>query len=609
MRPRGGTMRNLKLLNPLAALCAAVLLAACGSGQLSTQGNGGGAVDDDADPGATPPASLTLLASSPQLASDASAVTAGVTLTAIVKDANNNVLPGITVVFSTSDSGEIVVTNPAQTDETGRVTAVLTTGGDPQNRSITVRATAQDLTRTVTIVVVGSSISISGPINTQFGVSTPYSVLLTDAGGNGISGQAIELETNPENTLAVNTNVTDASGKVDFTLTPSVANSFVRASALGLTETLNVAVSTDQFEILTPAANQEISIGTAETVTVRWLQSGSPVPNGTQVNFVATRGTLSAPNAQTVNGQASVQLSSSQSGFSTLVASSDALTRPSIQKTVEFVATTPGNLTLQVNPSTVSASQSADITAVVRDNSNNLVKNANVNFTLQDQTGGTLSSPTAVTNSQGVARTTYTASSQSSGTDSVQVSATVANTAISDTANLTVGGRATRIAFGTGASLLVKDESTYQMPFTVLVSDSAGNPVSDADFRLTVFPVRFYKGNRNNRTACDNEDINSNDILDPGEDTNSNGALEPGRVSSVPATVELNPDDGSGQFLMTYPKEFGQFIDVRITATVVVAGTETTVSRIIALTVTETDAPSLPFDSPFGTVLDCSSAA
>jgi hypothetical protein len=106
-----------------------------GGGSPFTQGSSGGTGTTG---GTTTASSVTLLASSPQLNSDASTSTNGVTLTAIVRASNNSVLQGQTVSFSAS-SGAIQVTQ-AQTDASGAATAILTTGGNPENRTIPVPA-------------------------------------------------------------------------------------------------------------------------------------------------------------------------------------------------------------------------------------------------------------------------------------------------------------------------------------------------------------------------------------------------------------------------------------------------------------------------------------
>jgi len=546
------------------------------------------------------PASLTLLASSPQLSSDAEAVTAGVDLTAIVKDANNNVIPNVGISFTTQDSAEIIAANPVKTDANGRAGAKVTTGGDPQNRVINVAASAGNLTRSVAIEVVGTQLDITGIDSTQINVKTPYTITLLDAAGEGIPGKAVTVSTNAGNTLSGSSFVTNSAGQATVELTATVANSRLTATALGLTAVKDIKVSTDEFVFLSPASDSEINIGNSPTLTVRWRQSNTPVPDGTRVDFTATRGTLSAASGTTTNGIATVSISSNQSGFTQVMATSTQLSKPTASLALEFVAVTPSRITVQGIPANLSVNQSAEITATVFDASDNLVKNAVVDYSLVDITGGTLSSSTAVTNSQGIARVIYTASSAASSADGVKITGRVRGTSIEATTLLTVGSRAVSIKFGAGAELVNKDLATYQDPWTVIVDDASGNPVADAEFTLAIQSVLYYKGERGALTAgCLNEDVNLNDNLDTGEDINTNTILDPGRPASVPRTVTLDKD-GAGQFFVTYPKDYGEFVRVRIIGTIRVGGTESRQTRDYDLRVTRDDRPKLQSRSPYG---------
>lgn len=597
----------------LFAVVAALGLSACGGGSLSGDGDG--------DPDAQVPTQLALLASSLQLPSNADSPTNGVILTAVVKDADNVVVPGVAVSFSTADSAELTVASAAQTDASGRVQATLSTGGDPENRSITVRArvstgTGSTLTRSLVINVVGTRLTISGPTATQINTPTDYTAVLLDAADVGIPGVTVNVDTQTGNTITPGAGgfVTNAAGIVSFTLSATRANTSLNASALGLTTSQNVAVSTDDFSFTAPNDGQEVNIGTVRTITTRWFRGNAPVPNGTVVNFTVTRGTLSAASATTTNGLASVTITSTESGPSLISASGTLAGTPVVTgRSIEFVAVTPDKLDLQASPANIGVSQSSELTAVVRDPTNNLVKNTTVDFSLSDLSAGSLSASSAVTNGQGVAKVTYTASSQASATRGVTVTARVrSNSAISNTARITVGARAVDITIGTGSEILSLNEATYQLPFTVIVADSSGNPVSDASFTLSYEPTRFFKGSIDPETgeityaaSCNNEDVNRNDILDVSEDLDADGELEPGRVATVPTTVDLDPDSGSGRFLLTYPKDRGLWVEVRIIGTATVAGSSATETRTLILPIADGDEDNLPAESPYGVSADC----
>jgi hypothetical protein len=581
-------------------------LGACGGGSVL----GAGADPADPGPGTGPDpgpvaASLALLASPPQLLSSASNPANGVELIAIAKDANNNVLPGVTVTFS-ADSGELIVSN-GTTDANGRAHAILTTGGDPENRNITVTASGGGVSAgNLVVPVIGTTLSISGPDNTQLGTATSYTATLKDASGNGIFGKTVALSTEPGNTLSATSLTTNSGGQVTVTLTPTEAASTLTAEVLGLTAVKNITVSTDQFIFLAPDADEELDINVAHPVTVSWLQGGVPVADGTVINFAATRGALSAPSATTVGGEATVDLESPISGFTFVTASSNALTKPTATRRAEFVAVTPTQISLQASPAVIPINGSSDLVTIVRDANNNLVKNEEVQFSAVDPSGGVISIPTAITDSQGVATSRFDAGSQPSPSEGVVVTAKLtSDPTIEDTALITVGQIAAGIKIGTGSQIGIKDESTYQWPFTALVTDSAGQPVQNANLSLSIKATHYLKGVFGGITAvCPNEDVDFNDIYTVAKDVNNNGVLDPGRPASITPSVTLDAD-GAGQFHVTYPKDQGLFVEVEITGVVTVSGTETTARRTLVLAIAEGDEDNLPGVSPYGIVGDC----
>lgn len=101
---------------------------------------------------------VTLQTDMPQIPSNNSKAA---TITALVRDASNNFVSGVTVIFS-SDSGGLAVTS-GKTDASGAAVAVLSTPNDPSNRNITVTATVGTTKATIVIPVVGTSLNLTGP--------------------------------------------------------------------------------------------------------------------------------------------------------------------------------------------------------------------------------------------------------------------------------------------------------------------------------------------------------------------------------------------------------------------------------------------------------------
>ena len=597
-------------------IASAMALAGCGDDTVV----GGGSGTPVVPPGTQVPATVTLLASSPQLSSNASQLANGVTLTALVKDSSNVIISGATVSFSTADTGVNLTITNSVTDSSGFAKAVLTVGSSKANRSLTVTAVSGSASDTVTINVVGTTITISGSANGQFNTASTYVATLTDAGGAGISGESLTFSSAGGSISPATAQATDPSGQATVSFIPTTSNptTSLSATALGVTATQTIALSQDSFAFTAPTANQEINLGTNQPVSVTWTRSGAPVA-GT-VTFSSTRGTLLTTSVVTNgSGVAATTINSTQAGFATLVANgSGSTSSPTTSVIAEFIATTPTQISVQADPAVISTNQTSTISAVVRDASNNLVKNAVVNFALTvDTTGGQLSAPSATTNSQGVASVVYQASSSPSAQNGVTISACAScnTTPVSGSATLTIGSRAARIVLGTGNEIFEPDPTFYEFPYVAIVTDNAGNPAPDADLRLTITPSFYMKGyyveNQDGELVpfitalCPNEDINLNGIIDSGEDTDNDNFLDPTNVAQVPNPLVLD-NDGKATFVIRYPQSYGNWTKVKLSAKAIVSGTESTETSRFTLPISVGDAENPPGNpSPYGVVSRC----
>lgn len=612
-----------------------LILAACGgstSGGDDDDGSSGGSGGDNSGGNGTIEAGINLVASSNNLPSNAVTNDQGIQISAIVRDSNNNVVQGQAVTFS-ADSGALQVIQNT-TDESGTATAALTTGGNPRNRTITVTASAGGNSDTVQVQVVGTQLSVAGPSALALGDTATYTASLTDAGGGGIANQPVTVTSGNGNTLSMSNPQTDGSGQAQFSVTATNAGTdTLTVSALGLSAQTQVEVAGDNFQLIAPADGAQVNLNTPATVTLRWLNNGTPV-DGETISFSTTRGTLSAQSADTdASGEASVTVQADNAGPATVTASTEGGLQTTT--TVQFIATEPDSIDVQADPATVSPSGQSTITAIVRDANNNLVTGETVNFTLNDTSGGSLDNGSAVTNVNGVASIVYTAGSNSASQPATITATINSDTSIQKSVNVTIGGQALRITLGTGNELVEPNSTTYQLPYVAIVTDANGVPAPNANFRLSVTSVAYQKGSSRfsdtdengtpdtwvpfytvipddddpDQFGCPNEDVNKNGILDPGEDTNSNDRLEPGNVATVPSTVTLD-DNGTAQFNVTYPQNFAQWVRVRLRAVASVQGTETTSDAVFILPVLADDVDeggvSPPnATSPFGTIGSC----
>ena len=106
------------------------------------------------------------MSSTPTIPSDGSA---SATITAFVRDANNNLLPGVVVTFAASSGG--MSGSPATTNASGTATADLVTAGDSSLRTITVTAAAGSLSAQVGVQVVAATSTGAVQMGTGSGAS------------------------------------------------------------------------------------------------------------------------------------------------------------------------------------------------------------------------------------------------------------------------------------------------------------------------------------------------------------------------------------------------------------------------------------------------------
>jgi hypothetical protein len=570
---------------------------------------------------------ISLVTDLPQIPSDGSK---SATITALVRDANNNVVASAPVTFQAT-SGALSGAQ-AQTDATGAATVKLGAGTDPTNRSITVTATSGTANATINVSVTGTNLTISGPKSLILGQVGSYSAVLVNSAGQGVPGATVTLTSSKGNALSV-PSPTNANGQANFTLTASVGGQdTITAAALGLPPTATlVDVSSDNFAFTTPAPSgspAKVNLGQTQTLTVNWT-SGGVVQVNKAVTFTATRGTLSSGNATTdASGNATVTISSTSAGPAIVSA---AATGVSAQANLDFVAINPTQIAVQASPTTVAKGNTSTIAATVRDASNNLVEGAAVDFQItNDPTNGGLQLASANTNAQGIATTTYTAGNTSSGANGVTITATVhgSSPAVTGSAQLTVGGQTVFLSLGTGNTIdTTKGVAIYQITYSVFAVDSSGAALANAPISLEVLPVAYGKGVMAGcpggttwgptyttalndpyaypgRVLCRNEDADytgniasldpasistctnlANSQVIPGhqKDYNCNGILDPGNIAVVAPSTGITDPTGKLDITITYPRDHSYWVMVSLIAKTTVNGTESTATSTFLL--------------------------
>lgn len=619
------------------------------SGNSATGGAGtnGGTGTNDQDVGASSDAKMVLLTDTLTMPSGDSG---SVRITANLKSAKNVLMTGEKVDFGAS-SGTMQVLSDT-TDELGNAVVVLSSPNSSIPRTITVTATGGGSTSTIDIKVAGTTLEVNGPSKAiAWDQATELTVKLKAGDGSVLKDKDIvvvsrNLNVFTQNGIATNTIKTNEQGEASIVVTDSARkNDEITFSALNksVEATFTLLVSADSLSFNSPKTKADINLGESHPVKVKLVRGGSPI-SGVAVSFSSTRGTLTNISVQTDSeGVASVQLSSNNAGGAIITASTD---KEESTLEVEFVATNPDTLNLEAAPKQVSMGQTSTLTATVRDPDLNLVKNKKVSFRLaEDFTNGTLSKGDVFTNSFGQASSVYTAGSQPSGNDGVKVEALVVGTAVKNDTRLTVEPQNVRIIFGTGSKMFENGPAQYRVPYSIQVSDD-GRPVAGVAVSISAFPTAFYRGKYvpididGNGEAdqwapnysvsdqntlwkkCPSEDLNKNGILDPGEqDKDEDGYVtppavitagpspdEPPTVSNSTVTTDVN---GFGYFSIYYPREFANWVEVKLVAQTTQAGRESTFSVTTTPPAFADDvndikiSPPAPNGSPFGVANHC----
>ena len=467
---------------------------------------GGGIV---VEPGDGPVAdSISLFASSQQIASSGAQT---VTLTAIAKDGNNNLLKGVKINFA-ADSGALEKVLDAEgnssdvTGPDGKLTIKLSTLAEPTNRIITTTVNSGDKSDSLEIQVVGTAVSLTGSSSLALNDTNDYIIKVLDSDGNGLANTLVTLSLSnqstetPASTVAsitlpetVTTNF-DGQATISVTGTSGGSNSII-ATSNGTSAQQSVTVQADSFLFsdfnngtsnVNPSTSEvpDVLLSKIATVTLTWLRSGVAVADGTVVSFTTTRGSLANASATTVAGKVTTTLTSTNAGKALLTfTGTDTVNGKAIelnnQLEYEFVADSADRLVAQVFPQSIGPNeQTSTISIIVKDAAGNLVKNKAVDFTLTDTSGGAIFPASAVTDSNGSASTVYTSNSTSVH-DGVAIEATVRDTpTIKDEVLLTVAERPAFITLGTGNTIIIgEDETTYIKKYSVFVTDIDSKPI------------------------------------------------------------------------------------------------------------------------------------
>lgn len=550
----------------------------------------------------------------------------GVLIRAFVKDVNNNALAGAVVSFRAS-TGTLTGVS-AQTSAAGVAEATFAAGADRSNRSADIVVSSGAVTSTLTLPITGTRLTLSGPSSMILGTSANIDVVITDSKGNAVPGASVAGASPLGNGLvATSGSTTNNSGQIRFSYTASKAGTdAVVFSGAGATASPSPAlvVSGEDFSFVSPGAGSTVAVGAAQTVEVLLRNGGLP-QSGKVIHFAATGGVLTSSNATTdADGKASTTLTSSSAGPVTVQASVDGSSTSTTLPLV-VVATLPAKLVLQVSPTaigpnaSVSSGNQAQLVAKVTDAAGNPVQGQVINFSRQeDPSGGDLLQATATTDGSGQASVAYRSGAGSTANNGVVLRATVASApAVTGTATLTVNQTSLFIALGTGNTITNLDTQTYRKDWVVYVTDSNGNPQNGVTLTVKAIPTNYLTGRLffNGVVwtyaapiwSCRNEDANEDGTLDKAptdEDDNGDGVLWPGNVIAVsPGSVQTV--NGRATISLTYAESYAPWVQLRLTASTSVTGTESRTDAVFVVAGSAEDFsnqtnPPAGVVSPFG---------
>ncbi len=579
------------------------------------------------------PATLRLFASATQIASSGADE---IELIAEVKNSQNILLSGIDVSFSANSNASLEIID-VQTRDDGTARALLKTTNNQENRQILARAITETLEDEIEVSVVGTEVNISGASSVIISDQVPYTILLADSNGQGISNQIVEISSTigqVDNTRPV----TGSTGQVTVNFSSDVSGEgTITATSLNASGSIDLVVQEDDFSFTqlptaaVPVVAQISDEGSA-SVGVTWFKDGDPFVGGS-VTVTTSRGIITNPTTVTdANGVANYEIKSTTAGPATLSAigvdasGNEVTSRASF----EFVATTVQAIFIDASPDLIGPeAEQSNISAIVTDPNGNLVKGKLVNFSLIDASGGSIEPNSATTDSNGIASVTYT-SNGVSVEDGVMISAE--SDGVTNQTELTVGARAFDISLGTGNLIESPDPSTYLKEFAVFVSDSVGRPVEDIELTASVTPIKFAEGGVYRKgnwsfnpvtedwfidldpavtITCPNEDINGNGSIDVDpndstitEDTNGDGELTPGIIGTINFKDGIARTDANGQATLQYrfPRAYGGWLNMEIAVFGQSSGSEAQSSQVYRLEVSDEDisGDNSPPASPFG---------
>jgi predicted extracellular nuclease len=402
------------------------------------------------------------------------------TLTATVFDQFNNPIADGVVVSFTTDFGALSSSSATTVNGAATVTLSSTLPG-----VATVTATVGSLNATAQVTftpdVPANVALVAVPSTLLVGNSSTLTATVTDQYGNVVAdGTLVSFTTSLGNVSPAS--ATTVNGVATATLSSTVAGvATVTATVNGLSATAQVTFVVPTSVTLV-AAPSTLPVGSLSTLTATVFdQFNNPIADGVVVSFTTDFGALSSSSATTVNGTATVTLSSTLPGVATVTATVGSL---SATRLVTFTTGPAAQLLLTATPALIFANgiSQSTVLATVRDAFGNPVPNALVNFLAGI---GQFSPASGATNANGEVTATLTSLFPATENVFATVGTLVAQTPVTyqlpPTSQLGLNGNLTTVTQTLGV-VRKNDLITY----TVTITNSGNGAVNNI---LLVAPI------------------------------------------------------------------------------------------------------------------------
>jgi adhesin/invasin len=473
----------------------------------------------------TTASSTTVRAATAPLSSDTLRVRAGDGQTAtadtavatapsvVVTDTGGNPVSGVAVTFAVASGGGAVTEASATTDDSGAATAgSWTLGPSAGVNSLTATAAGvggSPVTFTATGVAAAASTIALNAGNGQSAVAgaavtTDPSVLVTDAGGDPVSGVEITFAVaSGGGAVTPATVTTDGSGVAtvtSWTLGTTAGANTLTATAFGLsgspvTFSATSTAGTASRYVVTSSTYSPIGGATAAISAQLADQYGNAVKTpGISVTWsrTPTSGALSASSSSTnANGIATVTLTTSTTAgvaYTVTATSSSPTKRTGASAVITTVAGAATKMALNAGGGQTAVAGQAvatDPSVVVRDVNNNPVPGVAVTFAVASG-GGSVSGGSATTNVSGIATVTSWTLGTTAGVNTLRATVSgLSGSPVTFTAT-GVAGAAGRFAVNGGDGQTAVVNVAVLTDPSVRVTDANGNPVSGVSVTFAV---------------------------------------------------------------------------------------------------------------------------